>query len=56
MPFTFRKTKSLEKGLKVTASKSGLSASTKVGRISVSTRGNASVRLGKGLSFRTKLW
>jgi hypothetical protein len=56
VPFTFRFSKALGKGLRVNASKSGLSASKGLGRVTVSSRGRASVRLAKGLSFRTKLW
>ena len=37
-------------------SRSGVSASRRAGRVTVNTRGQARVRLAKGLSFRTKLW
>jgi len=56
MPFSFSWSKKVGRGLRVSASKTGLSASKRLGPVSLSTRGRASVRLGKGLSFRTKLW
>lgn len=56
MGFFFRKTKKLGKTMRGTISNRGVSMSKKAGPFSISTRGNASIRLGKGLGFRKKLW
>lgn len=56
MGIFIRKSKKLGKRTRLNMSKSGLSASVKVGPFTVSSRGNASVRLGKGVSGRKKLW
>ena len=56
MGFFFRKTKKVGKSTNVTVSKKGVSASKKVGPLSVSSRGNVSLRLGKGIGFRKKLF
>lgn len=56
MGFFFRKSKKVGKSMRVTASKRGVSVSKKAGPFSISTRGNASVKLGKGFGFRKKLW
>lgn len=55
MGFTFSKRKRVGKTGALNLSKSGVSASKKVGRVTVSSRGRGSVRLGKGLGFRFKL-
>lgn len=55
MGLSFRRSIRLGKALRVNLSKSGPSLSTKLGRVSVSSRGRGSVRLGKGLSWRFKL-
>lgn len=55
MGLVFRKTKRVSNGTALNASKSGVSASKRVGPVSVSTRGRGSVKLGKGLGFRFKL-
>lgn len=55
MGFVFYRRKRIGKGTHLNLSKSGVSASKKVGRASVSSRGRGSVRLFKGLSFRFKL-
>lgn len=36
-------------------SRSGVSATKRVGRVSLNTRGRGSIRLAKGLSFRFKI-
>ena len=56
MGFSFRKTRKIGKNTRVTVSKRGASVSKKVGPLSISSRGNVSVRLGKGISFRKKLF
>ena len=56
MPFSFRRTRSLGRGRSVTVSSSGVSASVRKGPVSISSRGRLSIRLGKGFSFRTRLW
>ena len=56
MGFFFRKSKRVGKNTNVTVSKRGVSVSRKAGPVRVSSRGNVSFRLGKGLGFRKKLW
>lgn len=56
MGLFFRKTKKIGKTTRATVSNKGLSLSKKAGPVSVSTRGNVSVRLGKGVGFRKKLF
>lgn len=56
MGLMWQKRKKLGKGTQVNLSGSGASVSKRVGPVSVSSRGNASVRLGKGLFFRKKLF
>ncbi|GAA0189880.1 MULTISPECIES: DUF4236 domain-containing protein [Micrococcaceae] len=56
MGFTFRKRKKLGKSTTLNISKSGASVSKKAGPVSISSRGTVNIRLGKGLSFRKKLF
>ncbi|WP_432513353.1 DUF4236 domain-containing protein [Kineococcus sp. SYSU DK001] len=56
MPFSFRWSKALGKGVRLNAGRSGLSVSKRFGRATVSSTGRVSVRLLKGLSWRGKLW
>lgn len=56
MAFTFRKSMSLERGLRLNLSKSGLSVSNTAGPLTLNSRGRASLRLGKGMGFGKKLW
>lgn len=56
MGFIFRKRVRLGKGTGLNLSKSGASVSRKAGRATLSSRGNASFRIAKGVSFRKKLW
>lgn len=56
MGLFFRKSKKVGKGARLNVSNKGVSASKKLGRISVSTRGNVSARIGKGINFRKKLF
>lgn len=54
MGLIYRKRKSVGKNTWLNISKSGASASKRVGRVTVNTRGGVRVRLGKGLSWRIK--
>ena len=56
MGLVWNKRVKLGKGTALNLSKSGASVSKRAGRVSVSSRGNSSVRIAKGLSFRKKLW
>ncbi len=56
MPLVFRRSKKIGKGLRLNISRTGASVSKKIGPFSLSSRGVASVRLARGLSFRTRLW
>ena len=56
VPFSFRWSKALGRGLRLNAGRSGVSLTKRLGRATVSTTGRVSVRLGKGLSWRGKLW
>ncbi|GAA0189726.1 DUF4236 domain-containing protein [Glutamicibacter creatinolyticus] len=56
MGFVFRKRKKLGKGLTLNVYKSGPSVSKKAGPFTLSSRGNLSIRLGKGLGFRKKIF
>lgn len=56
MGLNYRRTKRLGRATTLTASTRGVSASRRFGRLSVSSRGRGSFRLGKGLSFRFRLW
>jgi hypothetical protein len=55
MGLVFSRRKRIGKGLNLNVSKSGASASKKVGRVTLNSRGRASVRIAKGLSFRFKI-
>lgn len=52
MGFSFRKTLKLGKNSNLNVSKSGISATQKVGPISINSRGKVTIRLGKGLTWR----
>lgn len=52
----FSKKKRIGKNTSLNIGKRGVSLSGKAGPLTLSSRGNASVRLGKGLSKRKKLW
>jgi hypothetical protein len=52
MPFYVRKSASLGRGTRVNLSKTGLSVSKRVGRVTANSRGRVSVRILPGLSFR----
>ncbi len=56
VPFSFRWSKALGRGVRLNAGRSGLSVSKRFGRATVSSTGRVSVRLLKGLSWRGKLW
>ncbi|PRY17353.1 DUF4236 domain-containing protein [Kineococcus rhizosphaerae] len=56
MPFSFRWSKSLGRGVRVSAGRRGVSVSKRLGRATVSSTGRVTVRLFKGLSWRGKLW
>lgn len=55
MGFSYRRRVRLGRSSWLNVSKRGLSTSKRLGRVTVSSRGRGSVRLGKGLSFRFKL-
>jgi hypothetical protein len=52
MGLSFRKTINLGKKTRLNVSKSGVSASRKIGPVTVNSRGRITIRLGKGLSWR----
>ncbi|WP_200918454.1 DUF4236 domain-containing protein [Leifsonia sp. Leaf264] len=52
MGLIFRKSIKVGRRSRVNVSKSGVSASTRVGPFSVSSRGRVSLRIGKGFSWR----
>lgn len=54
MGFIFRKSIRAGRGTRVNVSKTGVSASKRVGRVTVSSRGRVSVRLFPGLTWRSK--
>lgn len=56
MGLIYRRRKRLWRGAHLNAGTGGLSASQRAGRLTVNSRGTASVRLLKGLSFRFRLW
>jgi hypothetical protein len=56
MGMQFKKRKKIGKNTHLNISKSGASVSHKAGPVSMSSRGHVSIRLGKGISFRKKLW
>jgi len=56
MGFMWQKRKKLGKGAQLNLSGRGASVSKRVGPVSVSSRGNVGVRLGKGLFFRKKMF
>lgn len=55
MGFSFRKRVRVGKGTSVNLSRRGASLSERLGPVSVSSRGRASVRIAPGLSFRFKI-
>ena len=56
MGLIFRRRKRLPGGATLNVSTSGASVSKRVGRrLTVSSRGRASIRLGRGFSFRFRL-
>lgn len=52
MGFIFNRRKSLGNGKTLNVSKSGVSVSKKAGRVTVNSRGKASVRIAKGIRFK----
>lgn len=52
MGLIFRKSVRVSKNTRVNVSKSGVSASSKVGPLTVNSRGRVTLKLGKGLSWR----
>lgn len=52
MGFVFRKSFGLGRGTRVTLSKRGASASQRIGRLTLNSRGGGSFRILPGLSFR----
>ena len=56
MGFSYRRSVRLGRGTRLNVSTSGVSASKRIGRVTVSTTGRLTIRLLKGLSWRGKLW
>ena len=56
MGFGLPKRKKISKNVSLNIGKKGVSISSKAGPFTLSSRGNASVRLGKGLTKRKKLF
>ncbi len=52
MGLVFRRTIRLGRGSRLNVSKSGLSLSKRLGRLTVNSRGRGAVRLGKGWTWR----
>jgi hypothetical protein len=55
MALNFRKRIRITKGVRLNLSKSGVSASGKVGPLTLNSRGRTSTALGNGLSYRTTM-
>ncbi|TIH34989.1 DUF4236 domain-containing protein [Subtercola vilae] len=55
MGLIFRKTVKTGANTHLNISKSGVSETAKVGRVTLNTRGQGRIRIMKGLSFRFKL-
>lgn len=51
--FRIRRSFKIAPGMRLNVSKSGLSTSTKLGRVTVNSRGRATVRVAKGVSYST---
>ena len=56
MGFGFNFRKKLSKNTSLYVGKKGVSVSGKAGPLTLSSRGNSSIRLGKGLTKRKKLF
>lgn len=56
MGLVWRKRVRLGRNSALNLSRSGVSLSRRIGRATVSSRGNSSFRLLKGLSYRKRLW
>lgn len=54
MGFSFRKSFTIGKGRRINVSRSGISASQRAGRVSITSRGRLSVRLIRSLTWRSK--
>ncbi|HEX9227872.1 MAG TPA: DUF4236 domain-containing protein [Arthrobacter sp.] len=52
MGLSFRKTIKLGKKTSLNVSKTGVSASRRMGPVTVNSRGKVTIRLGKGLTWR----
>ncbi|MBW3092627.1 DUF4236 domain-containing protein [Bifidobacterium sp. 82T10] len=55
MGFSFRKSKSLGKGLRLNLGKKGVSVSVKVGNTTFSSTGRVTTRIAPGISYSTSL-
>jgi hypothetical protein len=53
--FTYRRRRRLGRSTFLNMSRSGVSVSKRIGRMTVSSRGRGSIRLGRGFSWRFKL-
>jgi len=56
MGFVFRRSLGLGRRSRLNLSKSGASVSSRRGPLTVSSRGRGSLRLGRGMSYRFRLW
>ncbi len=56
MAFGFSKRKKLGKNTSLNIGKKGVSVSAKMGPLTVSSRGNSSLRIAKGVTRRKKLF
>ncbi len=54
--FNFRRSRAVSKRTRVTMTERGPSVSHKRGRVSITSKGNVTVRILPGLSWRVKLW
>lgn len=52
MGLIFRRTKKIGKNTRLNISKTGASVSHRKGPVTVNSRGKATIRLGKGISFK----
>ncbi|MCC3292460.1 DUF4236 domain-containing protein [Arthrobacter sp. zg-Y1110] len=52
MGLVFNRRRKIGKRTTLNASRRGISASTRIGPLTINSRGKASIRLGKGFSFK----
>ena len=56
MSLIFRRRVRTGRKIRLNLSRGGVSVSRRAGRVTINSRGQARVRLAKGLFFRAKLW